>query len=110
MKDVDFSEAVFSEVEFRGFDLGAVLLPDDPDLRLQPRARCVARRGLELLRGDERVEARGLRGILEGRLRGPGTDDEADVFNRRDYLGTGGPQLLTLAEDIYSRAEAECLA
>jgi uncharacterized protein YjbI with pentapeptide repeats len=109
MEDVDFSGATFAEVEFRGFDLGAVLLPDDPDIRPQPRARCVASRGLEMLTGDERLEARMLRGILKNRLRGPGTDDEVNVFNRRDYLAIGGPQLLALAEDVFTRAGAECL-
>lgn len=108
MQDVDFSEAILSEVEFRGFDLGNIVLPDDPDVRLQPHARCVARRGLEMLRGDEHREARMLRGMLENRLRGPGSEEDARVFNRRDYLAIGGPQLLALAEEVYAKAEAKC--
>jgi hypothetical protein len=107
---VDFSDAAFRRVEFLGFDLDAVTLPKDPDIRLVRRARCVARRGLDLLDGDGRTETRMLRAMFENRLRGPGTDNESAVFNRRDYLELGGPQLLALAEDVLTRAEAECSA
>jgi uncharacterized protein YjbI with pentapeptide repeats len=110
MEGIDFSGATFREVEFRGFNLEGVVLPADPDIRLLRRARCVARRGLDLLGGDESREARMLRAILENWLRGPGTDDEAKVLNRRDYLEIGGPALLALVEDVISRAEAESLS
>jgi uncharacterized protein YjbI with pentapeptide repeats len=109
MEDVDFSAASFRHVEFKGFDLEAVALPDDPRVRLVRRGRCAARRGIELLDGDERVAARQLRAVLQNRLRGPGNDREASVFNRTDYLELGGPELADLAEDIFSRAEADCL-
>jgi len=48
--------------------------------------------------------------VLENRLRGPGHENEAEVFNRRDYLEIGGPPFLALAEDVFARAEAECLS
>ena len=108
MRNVDFSAAVFREVEFRGFDLEDVRLPDDPDVRLYRRGRCVARHGIRLLDGDESKLARGLRAVLTNRLRGPGNDWEADVFNRRDYLAWGGEDLARLAETIMDRAKAEC--
>lgn len=110
MGSVDFSDATFSQVEFIGFDLDGVTLPKDPDIRLLRQARCVARRAVEMLNGDDRTEARMLRAGLANRLRGPGTDDEARIFNRRDYLELGGPELLTLAEDVLTRAEADCLS
>lgn len=109
LEAVDFAEAKFHDVEFKGFDLRNVTLPNDPDVRLVRRARCVARRGLDLLGDDRRLEARMLRGQFENRLRGPGTDEEADVFNRRDYLNSGGAELLKLAEDVIRRAEADCV-
>lgn len=109
MEEVDFTEAVFDQVEFRGFDIKAVKLPDDPDVYLIPHALCVARRGLAMLDGDERVIAKMLRAMLEGYLRGPGSEHEACVFNRRDYLQLGGEELAALAQDVLGRAEAECL-
>jgi uncharacterized protein YjbI with pentapeptide repeats len=109
MERIDFSEASFRHVEFLGFDLQAVSLPHDPDLRLIRRARCAARRGIEMLEGDDRVAARQLRAMLHTQLRGPGTDRDVRVFNRRDYLELGGEDLATLAEEVLSRAETECL-
>lgn len=110
MDKVDFSGATFRQVEFMGFDLDGAALPDNRDIRLLRRARCVARRGVEMLDGDDRIEARMLRAMFENQLRGPGTDHEARVFNRRDYLELGGPRLLTLAVDVMARAEADCLS
>jgi uncharacterized protein YjbI with pentapeptide repeats len=110
MDKVDFSGATFHQVEFMGFDLGSVALPNDPDIRLLRRARCAARRGVEILDGDDRMEARILRAMLENQLRGPGTDHEARVLNRRDYVELGGAHLWTLAEDVLARAEADCLS
>jgi uncharacterized protein YjbI with pentapeptide repeats len=109
MSKVDFRSAVFRDVDFRGFDMKDVTLPDDPDVRLLRRARCVARRGIQMLDGDDRISARMLRADLENRLRGPGGDQEASVFNRRDYEQSGGTDLVALAEDILGRAESACL-
>jgi hypothetical protein len=110
MDKVDFSDATFRQVQFLGFDLDAVVLPADPDIRPVRRARCVARRGVEMVTRDDRAEARMLRAILETWLGGPGSNDEARVFNRRDYIDLGGPQLLAFAEDVLTRAEADCLS
>lgn len=109
MDAVDFSDAFFSDVEFAGFDLEAVTLPNDPDIHLVRRARCVARHGIEMLGDDNSIEADILRSLFERTLKGPGTEQDAQIFNRRDYLASGGsPELLALAEDIYQRAEAAC--
>ena len=59
--------------------------------------------------GHDSVSARIPRAGLTNRLRGPGDDEEATVYNRRDYLQSGGPELTSLAEEIMARAEAECL-
>lgn len=110
MDMVDFSDATFRQVDFMGFDLDGITLPRDPGIRLLRRARCVALRGVEMLDGDDRRDARMLRAMLENQLRGPGTEHEARVFNRRDYLELGGPQLLALADDVLTRAEVDCLS
>lgn len=109
MSKVDFRSAVFRDVDFRGFNLEDVTLPDDPDVRLLRRARCVARWGIQMLNGDNSISARMLRADLENRLRGPGDDHEASVFNRRDYEQSGGADLALLAQDVLGRAECECL-
>lgn len=109
MSKVDFAAATFKDVEFRGFGLEDVTLPPEPDVRLYRRARCVARRGIQLLGSDGSAPAQMLRAVLEDCLRGPGSDHDAFVFVRRDFLG-GGAELVTLAEDVLGRAEAECLS
>lgn len=108
MTDVDLSEARLSEVEFMGWpSLSGVILPDDPDVWLVRRFRCVAERGRELLAGDTSIEARQILGILESRLKAMRTEDEENIFNRRDWA-TGDGLLLALAESTISRAAAEC--
>ncbi len=109
MRDVDFSAATFRDVEFRGFDLEEVALPADPDVFLVRRYRCVAERGLAELEDDDSKAAQSLKARLANRLRGPGTAVEAHVYNRSDYLASGGEELATLAQDLFRRLEAACL-
>ena len=109
MVKVDFAAATFSDVEFRGFGLEDVTLPPEPDVRLYRRARCVARLGIQLLEGDKSQPAQVLRAVLEHSLHGPGNENEAFVFVRRDFL-IGGAELIAMAEDVLGRAEAECSA
>jgi uncharacterized protein YjbI with pentapeptide repeats len=106
---VDFSDAVFRDVYFRGFDLEDVIMPMDPDVRVYRRARCVARWGVSMLGNDDSQSARMLRAVFKNRLRGPGDEREASIFNRRDFLTVGGQELVELADDILDQAEAECL-
>jgi hypothetical protein len=86
MSKVDFAAAVFRDVEFRGFGLEDVTLPPEPDVRLYRRARCVARRGIELLEGDGSKPAQMLRAVLQDCLHGPGADQDAPVFVRLTTL------------------------
>lgn len=109
MSKVDFTTAVFWDVDFRGFDLEDIILPDDPGVRLVRRGRCVASRGIQMLHGDQRLSARMLRADLQNRLQGPGNEREAFVFNRRDYEKSGGRELVILAKDVLSHAEYECM-
>jgi Pentapeptide repeats (9 copies) len=108
MGKVDFSAAVFGGVEFRGYDLEDVKLPDDTDVLLLRRARCVARKAIHALGDREDTPSLMLRAVLENRLRGPGDEREAEVFNRRDYRGMGGEELVALAGEVLGRAEVEC--
>jgi uncharacterized protein YjbI with pentapeptide repeats len=112
MQQVDFSGARFDRVEFVGFTLDDVILPDDPDLRVIRRFPCAVERALGLLGPDDSEPARILRADLESRLhvlRVGSNPDDANVLNRRDYLLDGGEPLARLAFDLLTRAEAECL-
>lgn len=73
-------------------------LPNDLDVRLIRHARCAARQGIAMIDKDTGTDARVLRALFERRLQGPGTEEEAEVFNRRDYLDFGGPELVALAD------------
>lgn len=100
MEDVDFSEALFDQVEFMGSDLSRVTIPADADVRLIRRYRCVVEHALSALEGNQSLTARMLRGEFENRLRmmraGQG-EEEDNVFNRRDYASLVGGKLLELA-------------
>jgi uncharacterized protein YjbI with pentapeptide repeats len=112
MKEVDFSGARFDRVEFLGFNLDNVALPDDPDLRLVRRFPCAVQRALILLEGNGLPTADVLRADLEARLRmlrNGGHEDDANILNRRDYMNDGGEELAALVFDVLTRAEADCL-
>jgi uncharacterized protein YjbI with pentapeptide repeats len=106
--DVDFADAVFDQVEFMGFGLDRVIVPKDPDVRLIRNYRCVVEHALATLKGDESLPARMLRGEFQNRLRMMRAAEEDNVFNRRDYVMSGGEVLAALALDIFGRAEADC--
>ena len=103
--DVDFSDAVIQEVEFWGCRFSDVKLPGS--VYAIPRFPRVARRALELLDSDESLEARVLRAQLTQDLKLPGTDDSVGVFNRADYIASGGEPLADLAESLLRRAAKE---
>ena len=96
--DVDFGEALFEDVEFRGCTFEGVRLPEG--VRMVPGYPGVARRGLELLAGDESVDARMLRGQFENDLKLPGSEDSVGVYNRRDYVASGGEGFADFAEVV----------
>lgn len=107
--EADFTGAVFDQVEFMGLDLSRVTLPQDPDLRLIRRYRCVIERALASLDGDSSLPARMLRGEFTNRLKMMrGTEAESNVFNRRDYVTSGGDELAGLADRVLAAAEAGC--
>jgi hypothetical protein len=107
--EADFTGAVFDQVEFMGLDLSRVTLPQDPDLRLIRRYRCVIERALASLDGDSSLPARMLRGEFTNRLKMMrGTEAESNVFNRRDYVTSGGDELAGLADRVLAATEAGC--
>jgi uncharacterized protein YjbI with pentapeptide repeats len=111
MQAVDFSRATFDQVEFRGYQLTGITLPTSPSIRRIPHAREVAGQALTLLAAQQSGPAVILRAVLENRLRGPGTPDEADVFNRDDYRSfaeVGSPELAELADAVITAAQAHC--
>jgi uncharacterized protein YjbI with pentapeptide repeats len=97
--DVDFSEATFQDVEFRGCRFDDVRLP--AGVYAIPEYPSAADRVLQLLEGDESVEARMLRAELSLTQRMPGADSSVGVFNRADYIASGGERLADLAESLF---------
>ena len=110
MEAVDFTDASFVNVEFRGYSLAGALMPSNPDVFVIQRFPCVARKVLQKLEGDESLPGRVVRGVLANSLRSPvERADEAWVFNRRDWREWGGNETVTLAETAMKQAETECL-
>lgn len=99
MVDVDFTEASFEDVEFRGCVFEGVSLPHG--VQVIPGWPQVMRRGLELLAADESIDARMLRAQFENDLTLPGSDDAVGVFNRRDYVASGGEGFADFAESLF---------
>ena len=102
--NVDFSEATFEDVEFRGCRFDGLKLPQAQGIYPIPDFPRVARRVLDLLDGNSSAEARMLRSELTVALKLPGRDDSVGVFNRRDYLASGGEPLADLAESLLMEA------
>ena len=102
--NIDFSDATFEDVEFRGCRFDGVKLPQTPGVYAIPGFPQVARRVLDLLEENLSVEARMLRSELKVALKLPGRDDSVGVFNRRDYLASGGESLADLAESLLMEA------
>jgi uncharacterized protein YjbI with pentapeptide repeats len=102
--NIDFSDATFEDVEFRGCRFDGVKLPQKPGVYAIPGFPRVARRVLDLLEENPSIEARMLRSELNVALKLPGRDDSVGVFNRRDYLASGGQPLADLAESLLMEA------
>jgi uncharacterized protein YjbI with pentapeptide repeats len=105
LRDVDFSAAVFDQVEFRGCSFENVTLPVTPGIRVIERFPVVARRVLDLTSATPSEDAKVLAAVLENSLRGRVEDDSVEVFNRADYISWGGESLADLAEALYLEAE-----
>jgi uncharacterized protein YjbI with pentapeptide repeats len=107
--EADFTGSVFDQVEFMGHDLSRVTLPQDPDLRLIRRYRCVIETALASLDGNSSRPARMLRAEFTNRLKMMrGAKAESNVFNRRDYIASGGEELAALADRVLAAAEVCC--
>jgi hypothetical protein len=109
----DFSQAMFENVEFRGFSLDDVVLPDDPDVMLVRNWPCVARWIADALGQDQAVACRQLRGVVNGALRmldaaTPPVPHAGAVLNRRDWREWGGPELEELGTRLVEDALAAC--
>ena len=105
--NIDFSEATFEDVEFRGCRFDGLKLPQMAGVYAIPAFPRVARRALELLDGNTSIDAQMLRAQFTNSLKLPGSDDSVDVFNRRDYLASGGESLADLAETVFMEAVAD---
>jgi uncharacterized protein YjbI with pentapeptide repeats len=108
MEDVDFSEAILVECEFRGLNLDRVVFPRSAGHLVVHHYRCVLERALAELAGDESLQARRLRAVLENRSRWAGPQQAVGVFSLLDYQRWGGPELSVRAEDLLRRCEAAC--
>ncbi|MFC5791969.1 pentapeptide repeat-containing protein [Agromyces tardus] len=105
LKSVDFREARFEDVEFRGSRFEPALLPHDvKPIRNYPS---VARQIVALLANESSTEARIAVAILVESLRMPGREDSVAVYNRGDYLRYGGEPLAALMDDALERVGAD---
>jgi uncharacterized protein YjbI with pentapeptide repeats len=105
-EEVDMADAVFRNVVFRGFDLDAVTLPDDPGLwviRDYPR---VARKAVAALEGRQDKAGGFLLFYLTDRLRGIDSGHPLGLLNRNDLVTYGGEELARLAESVIRQAES----
>jgi uncharacterized protein YjbI with pentapeptide repeats len=109
MEDVDLSDAVLREVEFRRLNLDRVTFPSDPAHLIVHSYRCVLKRALTELAGDESREAHLLKASVEHRLKWAGPNQKVGLFSLTDYERRGGPQLSERAAELFIRCEAGCL-
>lgn len=102
LQDVDFSSAQLIDVDFRGCRFDGVALPDG--ILVVPNFPEVARRALALLASDSSIEARMFSAELANTMKLPGASDSVGVFNRADYVVSGGDALADLVEQTLARA------
>ena len=110
MEDVDFSNAVLIDVEFRHLNLDKVTFPKDAGHLVVHHYRCVLQSALAELAGDESREARRLTVSLEHRMQWAGPDQEVGVFSLPDYERRGGTDLANRAATLLRRCETACAA
>ncbi|AMM31624.1 hypothetical protein SA2016_0938 [Sinomonas atrocyanea] len=101
LRDVDFAQATFANVEFRGYRLDRVRLPEG--VRAIPHWPEVARHALELVARDRSTEGRMLAGEFRNWMNMIGQGDATGVFNRADYVTAGGEKLAQFAESVLWR-------
>lgn len=106
--DLDLSEAVLRNVTFKGVDLSAVRLPDDPGLRIIRNYPCVMRKAAAALRGRDDNPGVFLRMRFNGALKGIDLGPPAGLLNRNDYLRWGGEEMAALLDSVIADAVCEC--
>jgi uncharacterized protein YjbI with pentapeptide repeats len=108
IEDLDLSGALLRNVTFKGMDLAAIRLPDDPGLRVIGNYPCVMRKAAAALAGREDNPAVFLRMRFNGALKGIDLGPPVGLQNRNDYLRWGGEELAALFDAVIADAEREC--
>ena len=106
-EDVDMSDALLRLALFRGIDLPAFKLPDDPGLRVIRNYPCVVTAAVKALQGRDDKAGRVLRAVLSGES----TAERGypfGLFNRADWVLLGGEELAELTDATLSKAEDAC--
>jgi uncharacterized protein YjbI with pentapeptide repeats len=107
-EDIDMSGTTFRNVQFRGFDVDAVKLPDDPALQVVRDYARVARSVIQALEGRKDKDGHFLWMWFSDQLRGIDAGHPVGVLNRSDFAKWGGEGLAALAESAVAQAKREC--
>lgn len=107
MEDVDFSDAELKWVEFRRLDLDRVTLPTSNHHLIVHSYRCVLEKAVSELQADARWK--GLRAVMEHRLKWAGPRQNIGEFNQRDLAEAGGEAEANFAVSLLRRLEKECV-
>jgi uncharacterized protein YjbI with pentapeptide repeats len=105
LANVDFSAAMFEDVEFRGCRFQHVTLPSA--VRMIPNYPATARKALELLQRHNTDDASAYAAELRNSLKLPGAEGTSSVYNRADYVVFGGEALADLVEAVLDQAARE---
>jgi hypothetical protein len=99
-EDLDMSGAVFRLTEFRGFDLTAVRLPNDPALRVIHDYPRVLESAIEALQDREDDVGRALRAVITNEQRGLERGHPLGFFNWDDFVSFGGKEHAAVADKL----------
>jgi uncharacterized protein YjbI with pentapeptide repeats len=105
MRDVDFTHALFRDVEFRRLNLDSVRFPESENHLIVHNYRCVIERALDQLRKNDSLIGRLLRASLELRAKWIGPYQDVGVFALADFDEPGEAELATA---LLSRLDREC--
>lgn len=114
MEDVDLTAAELQLVQFKGIDLGRVMLPVSPLLRVIDNYPCVLEKAINILDDCDDPFSRGLRGQFsrEQKVLAPG--QQTGIFNRNDMIllakmtRDDGDRLVSFADGVLDAAERAC--
>ena len=91
MLDVDFTDAMFREVQFQLLELAGVTLPVAPELLVIDRYACVVRETVALLEREESTYGKGLGGWFSVVSRWALPDQQVGIVNLVDFDGLIDP-------------------